>query len=163
MTSKDFIIREIKPKDNAEMAIVIREVILEMGAPKIGTAYEDKATDLMFENFNKPTSFYYVIEHKNKVVGGAGIAKLDNFDGNICELQKMYFLPVIRGKGLGSKLIETCLQQAKTLGYKSCYLETMPYMEAAKTLYKKNGFTNLDKPMGNTGHYSCSVWMIKKL
>jgi len=163
MTNQDFIIREIQSKDNAQMATVIREVLLEMGAPKIGTAYEDKATDLMFENFDKPTSFYYVIEHNNKVVGGAGIAQLDNYTGNTCELQKMYFLPIIRGKGLGSKLIKTCLEKAKTLGYQNCYLETMPYMTAAKTLYKKNGFVDLDKPLGNTGHYSCQVWMIKKI
>ena len=163
MTSTDFIIREIQSKDNAQMAIVIREVLLEMGAPKIGTAYEDKATDKMFENYEKPTSFYYVVEHQNKIIGGVGIAPLDNYEGKICELQKMYFLPVTRGKGLGSKLIAACLTKAKTLGFNSCYLETMPYMLAAQALYKKNGFINLDKPIGNTGHYSCPVWMLKKL
>ncbi|WP_165733539.1 GNAT family N-acetyltransferase [Polaribacter sp. 20A6] len=163
MKSTDFIIREIQSKDNAQMATVIREVLLEMGAPKIGTAYEDKATDKMFENFEKPTSFYYVVEHNNKVVGGAGIAQLDNFEGSTCELQKMYFLPITRGKGLGSKLINTCLEKAKTVGFENCYLETMPYMNAAQALYKRSGFVNLDKPMGNTGHYSCPVWMLKKL
>lgn len=163
MSTEDFIIREIQPKDNPEIAKVIRDVLIEFGVPKVGTAYEDKATDEMFENFNKPTSIYHVIEYKNKVVGGGGIAQLDNFDGNTCELQKMYFLPITRGKGLGSKLISICLEKAKSLGFESCYLETMPYMEAARALYKKNGFVNLDKPMGNTGHYSCNVWMIKKL
>jgi putative acetyltransferase len=163
MTNEDFIIREIHAKDNEQMAFVIREVILEMGAPKVGTAYEDSATDKMFENFMKPTSFYYVVEHQNKVVGGAGIARLDNFDSKTCELQKMYFLPITRGKGMGYKLINICLERAKKIGYTSCYLETMPYMNAAKALYKKNGFINLDKPIGNTGHYSCNVWMIKKL
>ena len=101
MTKQDFIIREIDAKDNGQMAIVIREVLIEMGAPKVGTAYEDSATDKMFENFIKPTSFYYVIEHQNKVVGGAGIARLDNFDSKTCELQKMYFLPITRGKRFG--------------------------------------------------------------
>ena len=163
MTQSDFIIREIQPKDNPGIAKVIRDVLIEFGVPKVGTAYEDKATDEMFENFEKTTSIYYVIEHKNKVVGGGGIAQLDNFDGNTCELQKMYFLPITRGKGLGSKLISTCLNKAKELNFDNCYLETMPYMEAARALYKKNGFINLEKPMGNTGHYSCNVWMIKKL
>jgi putative acetyltransferase len=36
-------------------------------------------------------------------------------------------------------------------------------MEAASRLYRKNGFVNLEKPLGNTGHYSCNVWMIKEL
>ena len=163
MTSEDFIIREIAPKDNLELAAVVRNVIVEMGAPKVGTAYEDKATDKMFETYQKEKAAYFVVEHNNKVVGGGGIAQLDNFDGNICELQKMYFLPIIRGKGLGTKLISVCLDKAKEFGFESCYLETLPYMEAAVKLYKKNGFKNLAEPMGNTCHYSCNVWMIKKL
>ncbi|PQJ82348.1 GNAT family N-acetyltransferase [Polaribacter glomeratus] len=163
MTNKDFIIREITQQDNLQVAQVIRNVLVELGVPKVGTAYEDKATDEMFENFQKPTSMYFVIEQDGKIVGGAGIAQLDNFEGKTCELQKMYFLPIIRGKGLGTKLITTCLQKAKDLGFENCYLETMPYMESAKALYYKNGFINLDKPIGNTGHYSCNVWMLKTL
>lgn len=163
MTSKDFIIREIKVKDNIALAKVIRNVILEMGAPKVGTAFEDEATDKMFETYQKENAVYFVVEHKNQIVGGAGIAQLDNFDGNICELQKMYFLPIARGKGLGTKLIETCLEKAKNYGFEKCYLETLPYMKAAVKLYKRYGFKDLDKPMGNTCHYSCNVWMIKKI
>ena len=163
MSKEAFIIREIKPEDNSQVATVIRDVLIEFGVPKVGTAYEDKATDEMYENFNKPSSIYYVIEHNNNIVGGAGIAQLDNFEGATCELQKMYFLPIARGKGLGTKLITTCLNEAKKLGYTHCYLETMPYMNAARALYKKNNFINLEKPMGNTGHFSCNVWMIKKL
>lgn len=163
MTSKDFIIREIESKDNAELANVIRNVIVEMGAPKTGTAYEDKTTDIMFETYQKEKTKYFVLEHNNVVVGGGGISQLDNCDGNICELQKMYFLPIARGKGLGSKLISVCLEKAKELGFEKCYLETLPYMKAAVKLYEKNGFTNLEKPLGNTNHYSCNVWMIKKI
>jgi putative acetyltransferase len=163
MTSEDFIIREIKPSDNLDISKVIRSVILEMGAPKTGTAYEDKATDLMFETYQKDKTAYFVLEHKNKVIGGAGVAKLDNCEANICELQKMYFLPIARGKGLGTSLISKCLEKAKEFGFKDCYLETMPYMEAARKLYAKNGFLSLKQPMGNTGHYSCNVWMLRKI
>ncbi|MBU3012101.1 GNAT family N-acetyltransferase [Polaribacter vadi] len=163
MTSTDFIIREIESKDNLQMASVVRNVILEMGAPKVGTAYEDKATDAMFETYQKEKVAYFVVEYNNEVVGGAGVAQLDNFDGNTCELQKMYFLPIARGKGLGTKLISVCLEKAKEFGFENCYLETLPYMEAAVKLYKKYGFKNLDKPMGNTRHYSCNVWMLKEI
>ena len=163
MTPDDFIIREIKPADNVAISKVIRSVILEMGAPKIGTAYEDKATDIMFETYQKKNVAYFVLEHKNEVIGGAGIAKLDNCEDNICELQKMYFLPIARGKGLGTNLISRCLEEAKSFGFESCYLETMPYMLAARKLYAKNGFINLEAPLGNTGHYSCNVWMLKKI
>lgn len=163
MTSKDFIIREIALEDNLELANVIKSVIVEMGAPKVGTAYEDKATDTMFETFQKDKAAYFVVEHNHKIVGGAGVAQLDNFEGNTCELQKMYFLPIARGRGLGAKMISTCLEKAKELGFENCYLETLPYMKAAVKLYKKYGFENLEKPMGNTCHYNCNVWMIKRI
>ena len=163
MTSNRILIREIKPTDNEALAKIIRSVIVEMGAPTKGTAYEDKATDSMFENYDKEGSSYFVLEYNNEIVGGGGIAQLDNFEGNVCELQKMYFLPIARGKGLGAKMITICLDRAKELGYKSCYLETLPYMEAGVKLYKKYGFTNLNQPMGNTCHYSCNVWMIKEI
>ena len=163
MTSEDYIIREIKPSDNAALAKLIRSVIVEMGAPTVGTAYEDNATDMMFETYQKEKSTYFVLEYKNEIVGGAGIAHLDNYEGNVCELQKMYFLPIARGKGLESKMIATCLEKAKTFGFELCYLETLPYMEAAVKLYKKYGFENIDGPMGNTCHYNCNVWMTKKI
>lgn len=157
------IIREITPDDNLEVAQVIRKVLLEMGVPKVGTAYADKALDDMYETYNIPKATYFVVEDNRKIIGCAGIAQLDNYEGNVCELQKMYLLEEARGRGLGSKMIMVCLEKAKSYGFEQCYLETMPYMETAQKLYQKNGFEYIDAPMGNTGHYSCPVWMLKKL
>ncbi|WP_418500820.1 GNAT family N-acetyltransferase [Flagellimonas sp.] len=156
-------IREIKPEDNGQVAKVIRKVLEDMGVPKVGTAYADKALDDMYAEYNVPKATYFVVEHDGKIIGCAGIAQLQNFEGNVCELQKMYFLEEARGKGIGSEMIQICLQRAKEYGFDACYLETMPYMEAAQKLYKKNGFEYIDAPLGNTGHYSCPVWMLKKL
>lgn len=164
MTPKDFLIREIEAKDNLEMANVIQSVILEMGAPTTGTAYEDKETQHMYEAYQKLNATYFVVEHQNKVVGGAGISKLKNTeDAFVCELQKMYFLPIARGKGIGYQLLNKCLHKAKAFGFKTCYLETLPYMKDAQKLYKKFGFNYINGPIGNTGHSSCNVWMTKTL
>ena len=89
--------------------------------------------------------------------------QLQNSEENICELQKMYFSPKARGKGLGLKMMQICLKKASVFGFDKCYLETMSYMEDARKLYKKIGFTTLKEPLGNTGHYNCSKWMIKTL
>ncbi|NQY05787.1 MAG: GNAT family N-acetyltransferase [Flavobacteriaceae bacterium] len=159
----EVIIREIKLEDNSAAAKVIREVLVEMGVPKVGTAYEDKALDEMYETYDRDKAAYFVVEENQEIIGGAGIAQLDNYDGNVCELQKMYFSPKARGRGLGSKMMQICLNFAKEIGFDQCYLETMPYMEDARKLYKKVGFTSLEKPMGDTGHYNCSRWMIREL
>ncbi len=159
----DTVIREITPEDNAQVAQVVRKVLEDMGVPKVGTAYADKALDDMFTAYAKPKAAYFVVEHQGKIIGCAGISQLQNYEGNVCELQKMYFLEEARGKGLGSQMISVCLEKAKEFGFEECYLETMPYMKAAQKLYQKNGFDYIDAPMGNTGHYSCPVWMLKKL
>ncbi|WP_166925388.1 GNAT family N-acetyltransferase [Flavobacterium poyangense] len=156
-------IRKIEKKDNQEVAKLIRSVFDEMEIPKVGTAYEDPYLDLMFEEYKKPKSAYFVVEIQGKVLGCAGIAPLENADSKICELQKMYFLPETRGLGIGSAMMDICLQQARDFGFEKCYIETMPFMHAAQKLYKKTGFEYLDAPMGNTGHCSCPVWMLKDL
>ncbi|MEO5790013.1 GNAT family N-acetyltransferase [Gelidibacter sp.] len=163
MSKKDILIREIEKGDDVQVAKLIRAVLIEMGVPKVGTAYADQSLDMMTETYAKERAAYFVIEDQGEVVGGAGIAPLDNFEGHVCELQKMYFLPKARGKGLGAQMMEVCLQKAKSFGFEKCYLETLPYMTDAAKLYAKSGFEYLDGPLGDTGHYSCDVWMIKTL
>ena len=157
------LIREIRQEDNPKIAKAIREVLIEFGVPKIGTTYADKALDIMTETFTGNRKKFFVIASENEIYGGAGISPLDNYEGNVCELQKMYFKPEARGIGLGSMMLEKCFAFAKRVGYEQCYLETMPYMENARKLYDKYGFRTIDGPMGDTGHYQCSVWMIKDL
>ncbi|SHF47616.1 putative acetyltransferase [Salegentibacter echinorum] len=154
-------IREIQPEDNQQVASVVREVLMEMGAPKVGTAYEDVALDDMYNTYRDDRKEYFVVEEKGKIIGGAGIAPLPGLEEKVCELQKMYFLPEARGKGLGVKIMDTCLQFAKEQGFEQCYIETLPYMKDARRLYTKTGFKSLDSPIGNTGHYSCTMWMLK--
>ena len=160
---ENWIIRKIEKKDNQAVAELIRAVFDELNIPKVGTAYADPYLDLMFEEYNKPKSIYYVVEKDGIVVGSAGIAPLANEAVSICELQKMYFLPETRGIGIGAEMMEVCLQSAKNFGYEKCYLETMPFMLAAQKLYKKAGFEYISAPMGSTGHDSCPVWMLKEL
>lgn len=163
MTLNNFTIREIEPKDNPKIAKAIRAVLIEFGVPKVGTAYADTILDTLSEAYTVQNSIYFVVEKSGEIYGGAGIKQLDNFDGNICELQKMYFKPEARGIGLGSKMMDICLQKAAEFGFEKCYLETLPYMEEARKLYRKAGFKDLDAPMGDTGHYSCNLWMLKNL
>ena len=123
----------------------------------------DPELNFMFEAYENKRSIYYVVENNGKIYGGAGISHLNEADYNICELQKMYFLPSIRGKGIGDMMIEKSLSFALDNKFKYCYIETLPYMKAAQKLYLKKGFSYINGPIGNTGHTSCNVWLIKKL
>ena len=157
------LIRTINESDNKHIAIILREVLIEMNIPKKGSAYEDPEIDNMYESYQSNRSIYFVVEERSKILGGAGINQLKNGDVNICELQKMYFHKSLRGKGIGDKMIELCLEFALESNYKKCYIETMPNMVNAQKLYIKKGFKYIDKPLGNTGHTACPVWMLKNL
>ena len=156
-------IRPILKKDNSHIARVIRQVLLDLGAPKVGTAYADKSLDMLYETYQRPRSVYFVVEIAGEILGGGGIAPLDHCDKNICELQKMYFLESARGLGLGAQMIDLCLVKAKDFKFEGCYLETMTTMKAAQKLYLKNGFEYINGPLGNTGHYSCPIHMLKNI
>ena len=156
-------IREVIRSDNPHLAIVIRRVLKEMKVPLKGTAYADRELDNMYQAYSVPRSIYFVVQFKDQILGGAGIMPLNKGAKNICELQKMYLDPKARGKGVGTNLLELCLSFARENNFSLCYLETMPYMLDAQELYRKNGFIYINNPMGDTGHYSCPVWMTKEL
>tara|TARA_B100001059_G_scaffold16313_1_gene13380 strand:+ start:6967 stop:7449 length:483 start_codon:yes stop_codon:yes gene_type:complete len=156
-------IREIQEKDNHKIKQVLISVMTEFGVPDHGTALQDEELDNMSNAYTDNKSIYYVVLADNIICGGAGISKLKGTNKNICELQKMYFLPTIRGKGIGSNLITKCLDFAKKNQYNLCYIETMYNMIDAQNLYKKNGFVFIDHPIGDTGHSSCPVWMTLEL
>lgn len=153
-------IRPIAPLDNPSLAQIIRSTLAEFGANHPGTVYYDESTDHLFELFQKPGSIYYVAELAGKILGGGGIFPSDGLDKDTCELVKMYLLPEGRGQGLGKLLIEKALAFAKEAGYKKVYLETMPELKKAMSVYEKFGFKYLTGPMGNTGHGGCTVWMV---
>jgi len=157
------IIRKIKLADNNKIALIIKKVIVEMKAPKFGTAYSDPNLNSLSKDFLMPRTRYFILEHDDNILGGAGINFLNQHESNVCELQKMYFLKEARGKGWGELMINKCLKFAKANNYKSCYIETVSSMKMAQKLYLKKGFSYIDKPIGNTGHHSCDIWMIKHL
>jgi len=156
-------IRPIEPGDNEELAKVIRTALAEFGANKPGTVYFDPTTDALFELFRTPKSFYYVALVDGKVVGGCGIFPTDNLPDGTCELVKLYLAKEARGTGLGKQLMEISLSWAKENRYTQVYLESMPELAKAVSIYEKVGFKALDHPLGNSGHCGCDIWMLKKL
>ncbi|MBI2730155.1 MAG: GNAT family N-acetyltransferase [Sphingobacteriales bacterium] len=156
-------IRQIQPSDNAAIAIIIRNALAEFGANKPGTVYFDPTTDDLYSLFQTKGSVYFIAEFNHSIAGGAGIFPTDNLPQGYCELVKMYLSGAVRGMGLGRHLIDKSLQWAKENGYTHCYLETMPELRKAVSVYEKFGFSYLNGPMGNSGHFGCDVWMVKEL
>ena len=153
-------IREIQFKDNSIVELIFHNCLIEFNGNREVTAWEDPDLGRFSEIYNTDTAKYWVAE-TDRIVGGVGIAPLVGADG-VCELQKMYCIPEVRSTGVSHKLIKVALDHAKKY-FDRCYLETFGNMIAAQKFYEKYGFTRIDKPLGNTGHYACDVLYIKDL
>lgn len=158
-------IRPITAVDNPQIAAVIRAVSAEYGltADK-GYGVADPNLDRLHETYQGAQSRYWVIEGPDgTILGGGGIAPLAGEEGQVCELQKMYFMPSLRGLGLGRRLVLQALDEARTLGYQRCYLETTAVLREATALYESLGFEHLPGPLGCTGHDACEICMVLTL
>ena len=147
MATDQWKIRLVRQSDNHVLAQMLREVLIEMNVPKEGTAFADPKLDAIYDAYSVEKANYWVVCLSYHIKGGAGIAPLHDGPSGYCELQKMYFLPDARVKGLGNQMIQKCMTKAKSYGYTDCYLETMPNMIDAQKLYKKWGFSYIDHPL----------------
>ena len=154
---------QIQPEHNKDIARIIRSSLEDFDIDLQGTVYVDPYLYDMYSHFTVPNKAYFIALEDSVVLGGSGIAPLDDVDMYTCELQRMFLTTTARGKGIGAQLMSTCLGKAKGMGFKQCYLETFADMLQAIKLYERSGFTHLDTAMGNTGHFSCKTWMIKEL
>lgn len=156
-------IRPINSNDNLHIAAVIRAVLTEHGVNKPGTVFTDPTTDKLHELFEKKGSKYFIAEENEKIIGGCGIYPTEGLEDGCVELVKLYLFKSYRKQGIGKNLMETSIQAALEMGYKQLYLETMPQLSNAVELYKSLGFVEIDHPLGDSGHFACDLWMVKKL
>jgi len=156
-------IRSIQFSDNAPLAQIIKSSIEELSLPTEGTAHSDPTTNDLFSLFQTPHSCYWVAEQQGSVLGGCGIYPSSGLPQGYCELVRFFLAPAARGKGIGFALMNKSFQSAMEMGYSHCYLESFPEMKEAVAMYHRNGFVQLNAPLGNTGHFSCNVWMVKRI
>lgn len=155
--------REIEIRDNKELAELIRSVFREFGIDRPGTVYFDPTTDDLSGLFSNPGSVYWIAEESGRMIGGCGVFPTPGLPDGCAELVKFYLLAPWRGKGIGRSLMEKCFESAKLLGYRQLYLESLPELEKAVSMYIRSGFRHIPHALGNSGHFGCNIWMTKDL
>lgn len=155
--------RLVEKKDNAALATIIRNVFEEFDAERQDTVYDDPTTDNLYELCQHDRAELWVAEYKGKVLGSCGIYPTEGLPADCAELVKYYLSSEARGKGIGARLLQLSIDSAKRMGYTQIYLESFPQFEKAVSIYERLGFKVLEKPMGNSGHKACTLWMIKSI
>lgn len=157
-------IARIAPDDNAAMAEIIRQSFRDNKIDHLeGVSLHDPGLDNLYQTYQQPGSRYWVAKANGRLLGGVGIAPLAGTAEKYCEMQKLFLSADALGTGLGRRLIALSLMEARRLGYNYCYLETLSELQSAVRLYEKFGFDYLKKPLGNTGHGGCDLFMQIKL
>ena len=75
-------------------------------------------------------------------------------DAMVCEMKRLFVRPAFRGSGVGRKLAETVILEARNIGYCCMRLDTLASMHPALQLYASLGFIRCpayyDTPLAET-------------
>lgn len=115
-----------------------------------GMGYDQDPADNELDDlpgaYSHPGECFYVLEAGDgRILGTGGLRRLS---GEVAEIHKMYFLPEIRGRGYGKKLMALLLTHARRHGYRRVTLETNRALVEACRLYEKFGFAASEQPLG---------------
>ena len=149
----------IRREYDAAVAALVRSCLKENGLDIPGTAYFDKSLESLSSFYDRPGRAYYVLLEDGAVIGGIGLAE---YEGDCCELQKLYLTAASRGKGTGGRLVAFIEDEARRLGYRRIYLETHSNLAAAVRLYEKAGYRLIERPAGAV-HGAMDRFFLKEL
>jgi ribosomal protein S18 acetylase RimI-like enzyme len=97
--------------------------------------------------YASPSGRLYLVFSDGKSAGCIGIRKIDD---EVCEMKRLYVRPEARGLGIGKKLVDLVVSDAKQIGYKKMLLDTLPHkMQQAQKLYRDAGFYGIDAYYAN--------------
>lgn len=115
---------------------IFREYQLSLGIDLCFQDFEQEMADLPGK-YAPPQGRLYLAFAEGVL---AGCIALRPIQAGQCEIKRLYVRPQFRGQQLGKLLMEKILVEIKDIGYRQVFLDTLPTMTAAQSLYKSLGF-----------------------
>jgi GNAT superfamily N-acetyltransferase len=152
-----FTIRRARPEDHPAVA---RELAEYLGF--IGDTLDPEGLDHDIAHWQQEYDgisgvLLLVVDPAGEVVGTAAVRLLEPGMG---ELKRMWLRPTCQGRGLGRRLLEASLDEARSLGCQRLRLDSQQKLAAAVHLYRVSGFAEIPRYNDNP---RADIWMERPL
>jgi N-acetylglutamate synthase-like GNAT family acetyltransferase len=133
-------VRAASEADIGDVRALLREYESTLAVP-LGFQQFDREVAELPGAYAPPRGSLLIARESDDPVGCVALRPIEL---EICELKRLYVRPAARGSGLGRRLAEAALADARRLGYRRIRLDTLPGMEAAQALYEQMGFREIE-------------------
>ncbi len=115
---------------------------LEKCLPESGRVLDLNGRHSFYKDIPGHFDGFWCMKHNDDIIGTVAVRRMNDKD---CELKSLYLLEKYHGMGLGRKLLETAIENARKLGYKKMYLDSLSTSKRAVKLYRAAGFKDTEK------------------
>ena len=152
-----FAIRRALPEDHAAVARELADYLSYIGDALDAEGLDHDIAHWQEEYDGRTGVLLVVAGAAGEVVGTAAVRLLEPGVG---EIKRMWLRPAWQGRGLGRRLMDACLDEARRLGCRALRLDTQAKLEAAVRLYRAYGFSEVARYNDN---HRADIWMERVL
>jgi GNAT superfamily N-acetyltransferase len=152
-----FTIRRARPADHPAVARELAEYLAFIGDTLDADGLDHDIAHWQQEYDGTSGVLVLVVDPSGEVVGTAAVRVLEPGLG---ELKRMWLRPALQGRGLGRRLLDRSLEEARQLGCRRLRLDSQGKLEAAVHLYRAFGFAEIPRYNDNP---RADIWMERSL
>ncbi|WP_233828974.1 GNAT family N-acetyltransferase [Paraburkholderia sp. ZP32-5] len=134
------VVREaVFPADTRKLVAVIREYVAWLDLDLSYRGFEAEM-DAFEQVYTLPSGMFFVADAGGELAGCAGLLR---HDAQTAEVKRLFVRDAFRGMSLGETLMTSVIRKAKSLGFTTLVLDSVPQTAFARRLYQRLGFVEI--------------------